>query len=84
MRGEKPMTALRSTAFSVAALMLTGTIAFELGLGAHRASGEAAPGAALSAAESPAPATRPWALEGFRDQESWRETSPSPDANQGR
>ena len=71
------MTAIRRTAVAIA---LVATTAVGLGLRARDAPGEAMPGAAFPAASS-ADAGRPsWALAGFRDQETWRETSPSPDA----
>lgn len=74
------MTALRSTAISAAVFALVAVTALGLGLHARHA------GAFPAAAASPAPssvgptARPPWALGGFRDGETWRETSPSPDA----
>ncbi len=75
------MTATRRIAVTAAAVALVATTAVGLGLRARHVSGEAMPGAAFPAAASPANAARPsWALAGFRDQETCRETSPSPDA----
>jgi hypothetical protein len=75
------MTALRRTTISAAAVALVAVTVLGLGLHARHASG-AFPGAAASpASSSVGPTARPpWALGGFRDGESWRETSPSPDA----
>jgi hypothetical protein len=78
---EALMSAIRRTAVTAVVVALAATAAFGLGLRARHVSGEPKPGAAFPAAASPADAARPsWALSGFRDQETWRETSPSPDA----
>jgi hypothetical protein len=50
-----------------------------MGFHAHHASGQAMPAAAPAVEAAPA-ARPPWALGGFRDSETWRQTSPSPDA----
>lgn len=79
--GETVRSAIRRTAVTAAAIALVGATAVGLGLHARHASGATAPRAALPAAASPVDPVRPsWSLAGFRDQETWRETSPSPDA----
>jgi len=74
------MTALRRNTFSAAAVGLVALTALALGLHAHRASGQAIHAAAPAAVEAAPAARPPWALGGFRDGETWRQTSPSPDA----
>jgi hypothetical protein len=73
--------AVRRSTLGAAVFALVALAALGMGLHAHDASGQAMPASAPAAVE-PAPAARPaWAQGGFRDGETWRQTSPSPDTN---
>jgi hypothetical protein len=74
------MTSLRRAAISAAAFALVAVTAIGLGLHTHHAGAFPATAASPAPVEAAPAARPPWALGGFRDGETWRETSPSPDA----
>jgi hypothetical protein len=71
--------AVRRSTLGAAVFALVALAALGMGFHAHHASGQAMPAAAPAVEAAPA-ARPPWALGGFRDSETWRQTSPSPDA----